>query len=134
MDLKRMGTQRTACPFFCTVKTPSVSCWLNISDGWVYALVRSTCIFEGDDTVKNRIRELRLQRKMTQEQLGELAGASRQAIHAVETGKFEPSIWLAYAIARVFSLPIEEVFLFEESMPKTRADSSRGRGGDRCGA
>jgi putative transcriptional regulator len=75
--------------------------------------------------VKNRIRELREERGMTQEQLGELVGTSRQAINAIETEKFEPSIWLAYDISKVFGCPIEEVFLFEESARKSRADSSR---------
>ena len=62
---------------------------------------------------------------MTQEQLGELVGTSRQAINAVETEKFEPSIWLAYDISQIFDCPIEKVFLFEESQRKSRADSSR---------
>ena len=65
-------------------------------------------------TMKNRIKELREQRGLTQEQLGELVGASRQAINAIETEKFEPSIWLAYDISQIFDCPIEEVFLFEE--------------------
>ena len=67
--------------------------------------------------MKNRIRELREQKGLTQEQLGEMVGTSRQAINAIETEKFEPSIWLAYDISQVFGCPIEEVFL--------RADSSR---------
>ena len=46
--------------------------------------------------MKNRIRELREQKGLTQEQLGEMVGASRQAINSIETEKFEPSIWLAY--------------------------------------
>jgi putative transcriptional regulator len=75
--------------------------------------------------VKNRIRELREEKGMTQEQLGELVGTSRQAINAIETEKFEPSIWLAYDISQIFGCPIEEVFLFEESQRKSRADSSR---------
>ena len=75
--------------------------------------------------MKNRIRELREERGMTQEQLGELVGTSRQAINAIETEKFEPSIWLAYDISKVFGCPIEEVFLFDESARKSRADSSR---------
>ena len=48
--------------------------------------------------MKNRIKELRERRGMTQEQLGEMVGTSRQAINAIETEKFEPSIWLAYDI------------------------------------
>ena len=61
----------------------------------------------------NRIKELREQRGLTQEQLGELVGASRQAINAIETEKFEPSIWLAYDISKVFECAIEDVFLFD---------------------
>ena len=76
--------------------------------------------------MKNRIRELREEKGMTQEQLGELVGTSRQAINAMETEKFKPSIWLAYDISKVFGYPIEDVFLFEESPRKSRADSSRG--------
>lgn len=76
--------------------------------------------------MKNRIRELREAQGLTQEQLGKLVGTSRQAIHAIETEKFEPSIWLAYDIARVFGRRIEDVFLFEESEKKSRAEKSRG--------
>jgi putative transcriptional regulator len=76
--------------------------------------------------MKNKIRELREKNGMTQEQLGKLVGTSRQAINALETEKFEPSIWLAHDIAKVFCCAIEEVFLFEESRKKSRADKSRG--------
>jgi len=75
--------------------------------------------------MKNRIRELRERKGLTQEQLGELVGTSRQAIYAIETEKFEPSIWLAYDISNVFECSIEEVFIFEESPRKSRAESSR---------
>lgn len=76
--------------------------------------------------MKNRIRALREAVGITQEQLGEMVGVSRQAINAIETEKNEPSIWLAYDIARVFEEPIENVFLFEESERKSRSDFSRG--------
>lgn len=76
--------------------------------------------------MKNRVRQLREALGMTQEQLGELVGVSRQAINAIETEKNEPSIWMAYDIARIFKEPIENVFLFEESERKSRADISRG--------
>lgn len=75
--------------------------------------------------MKNRIKELREHKGLTQEQLGELVGVSRQAINAIETEKFEPSIWLAYDISNVFECSIEEVFMFEESPRKSRAESSR---------
>ncbi len=76
--------------------------------------------------MKNRIRELRETMGLTQEQLGELVGVSRQAINAIETEKFEPSIWLAYDICKVFDSTIEDVFNFEESERKSRAQKSRG--------
>ena len=52
-------------------------------------------------------------------------GASRQAIYAIESEKYEPSIWLACDIACVFGCPIEEVFLFEESERRARTEKSR---------
>ncbi|WP_315078902.1 helix-turn-helix transcriptional regulator [uncultured Clostridium sp.] len=76
--------------------------------------------------MKNRLKEFREANKLTQEQLGKLVGTSRQAINAIETEKYEPSIWLAYDISKVFKCSIEEVFLFEESKRKSRADQSRG--------
>ena len=76
--------------------------------------------------MKNRVKELREALGITQEELGEIVGTSRQAIHAIETEKFEPSIWLAYDISKVFHCCIEEVFLFELSERKSRADKSRG--------
>ena len=76
--------------------------------------------------MKNRIKEFRESLGLTQEQLGELVGVSRQAINSIETEKYEPSIWLAYDISQIFHIPIEEVFLFEESERKSRAQLSRG--------
>lgn len=76
--------------------------------------------------MKNRLKELRETFGLTQEQLGEVVGVSRQAINAIETEKFEPSIWLAYDISKIFNCSIEEVFLFEDSERKSRAQQSRG--------
>lgn len=78
------------------------------------------------EIMRNKLKLLRESLGLTQEQLGQLVGVSRQAINAIETEKFEPSIWLAYDIARVFHSTIEEVFLFEESERKSRAELSRG--------
>lgn len=75
--------------------------------------------------MKNRIRQLREEKGLTQEQLGKMVGTSRQAINAIEMEKSEPSIWLAYDISQAFGCSIEEVFLFGESPRKSRADSSR---------
>lgn len=76
--------------------------------------------------MRNKIKQFRELLGLTQEQLGELVGVSRQAINAIETEKFEPSIWLAYDIAKIFHSNIEEIFLFEESERKSRAEQSRG--------
>lgn len=76
--------------------------------------------------MKNKLKELRESLGLTQEQLGELVGTSRQAINAIETEKYEPSIWLAYDISQVFNSSIEEIFLFKQSERKSRAQQSRG--------
>lgn len=68
--------------------------------------------------MKNRVKELREQYGLTQAQLGEKVGVSRQAINAIETNKFDPSIWLAYDLARFFDISIEKLFDFKESERK----------------
>ena len=65
--------------------------------------------------MKNTVKELREKIGLTQKELGEKVGVSRQAINAIETGKFDPSVWLAYDLARYFGLKIEELFDFERS-------------------
>lgn len=64
--------------------------------------------------MKNKVRALREKMSLTQAELGKLAGVSRQAINAIETGKFDPSIRLAYSLSKIFSKTIEEVFDFED--------------------
>jgi len=64
--------------------------------------------------MKNRIRELRKLNKITQEELSKQVGVSRQSIIAIESGKFNPSLELAYNISKAFNSIIEEVFIFEE--------------------
>lgn len=66
----------------------------------------------------NKVKELREKFGLTQKELGEKVGVSRQAINAIETGKFDPSIWLAYDLAHFFCSNIEELFDFERSMRK----------------
>lgn len=68
--------------------------------------------------MKNRVRELREAAGLTQKELGEKVGVSRQAVNAIETGRFDPSIWLAYDLAKYFKIRIEELFNFEESARK----------------
>ena len=68
--------------------------------------------------MKNKLKELREHYNLTQAQLGEAVGVSRQAINAIETNKFDPSIWLAYDLGKFFQLSIEEIFDFEGSKRK----------------
>lgn len=66
-----------------------------------------------DYTIENRIRRLRFDNdEMTQQELADLAGCTRQTIIAVEQGKYVPSLELAFLIARAFHKPLEEVFQF----------------------
>jgi putative transcriptional regulator len=64
--------------------------------------------------MKNKVRELRDALELTQKELGEKVGVSRQAINAIENGKFDPSIWLAYDLAKYFGVSIETLFIFHE--------------------
>lgn len=66
----------------------------------------------------NRVRELREERGLTQQELGKLVGVSRQSIAAVEKGRFDPTVWLAYDLSRAFGVTIEELFDFERSERK----------------
>lgn len=68
--------------------------------------------------MKNRMRVLRAERDWTQAQLARLTGVSRQAIIAVENGKYEPALPLAFKIARAFEKNVEEVFLWDDTPEK----------------
>ena len=66
--------------------------------------------------IKNRIRRLRFdQNEMTQEELSNRVGCTRQTIIALEQNKYVPSIELAFRVARAFGVPLEEVFQHEDS-------------------
>jgi len=64
--------------------------------------------------MNNRLRDLRNRLNLRQEDLAEKAGVSRQTIISIESGRYNPSLELAYKLASVFGLTIEEVFIFEE--------------------
>ena len=64
--------------------------------------------------MRNRIAELRRERRVTQEELGEAVGVTRQTIISLENGRYNASLLLAHQLARYFGLAIEELFLFEE--------------------
>ncbi len=64
--------------------------------------------------MNNKIRVARAEVRMTQQQLAEAVGVSRQTINAIESGKFVPSTVLALKMAKRFSKPVEEIFQLEE--------------------
>jgi putative transcriptional regulator len=61
--------------------------------------------------VKNRLKVLRAERDWSQQDLADALGVSRQSVNAIETGKYDPSLPLAFRIADVFEMPIEAIFL-----------------------
>ncbi len=68
----------------------------------------------GGDPLKNRIEEIRSARGIRQEELARQMGVSRQTISSLENGRYNPSILLAWKIAKFFGMTIEDVFIFEE--------------------
>lgn len=64
--------------------------------------------------MKNRLEALRKERGIKQEELANALAVSRQTIGSLENGRYNPSILLAFKIARFFDLPIEEIFIYEE--------------------
>jgi putative transcriptional regulator len=64
--------------------------------------------------VKNRLKVLRAERDWSQSDLADHLQVSRQSVNAIETGKYDPSLPLAFRIADVFGLPIEDIFLREQ--------------------
>ncbi|WNQ11116.1 helix-turn-helix transcriptional regulator [Paenibacillus aurantius] len=70
----------------------------------------------GKNLVGNHIRKLRFNHKeMTQQQLADKAGVTRQTIVALEKGSYSPSLELAFRIAQAFEVPLEEVFFYGEN-------------------
>jgi putative transcriptional regulator len=66
----------------------------------------------------NRIRQLRFEHgEMTQQQLGQRIGVTRQTINAIELGKYSPSLEAAFRIAEVFGVPLEQVFQYHPANP-----------------
>ena len=67
--------------------------------------------------MKNRLEELRKARNISQEELAAALEVSRQTIGSLERGRYNPSILLAFKIARYFDLTIEDIFIYEEDSP-----------------
>jgi putative transcriptional regulator len=70
--------------------------------------------------MKNRIEEIRRAKDIRQEELAKMLGVSRQTISSLENGRYNPSIFLAFKIARLFEMSIEDIFIYEEEEMKGR--------------
>ena len=66
--------------------------------------------------MNNKLEEIRKKANMTQEELAERLEVSRQTIGSLESGRYNPSIVLAFKIAKLFGLAIEEIFIYEEEI------------------
>lgn len=66
--------------------------------------------------MNNRIEEIRKQKGINQDELAKTLGVSRQTISSLERGRYNPSITLAYKIAKLFELKIEDVFIFDDEI------------------
>jgi putative transcriptional regulator len=72
---------------------------------------------EPDHPLNNRLRVLRAEYRWTQAELAGRLAVSRQTVNAIETGRFDPSLPLAFRIAQLFEMTIEEIFHPEEASP-----------------
>ena len=72
--------------------------------------------------MRNRVRELRSERGLTQEEVADRVGVSRQTIISIESGRYNPSILLAYKLARLFSESVEGLFLLAEQSAREGND------------
>ena len=65
--------------------------------------------------MKNKLRVLRAEKNWSQADLAQQLGVSRQSVNAIETGKFDPSLPLAFRLARLFDMTIEQIFIDDDS-------------------
>lgn len=74
----------------------------------------------GATDMRNRLKVLRAEHDLSQADLAQRLGVSRQTTNAIETGRYDPSLPLAFAIAKLFGRPIEEIFFPDDDPPPTR--------------
>jgi putative transcriptional regulator len=87
---------------------------LDIKDRQYYNICKVNFTSGGRISMKNKLEELRKKAGITQEMLADRLEVSRQTIGSLESGRYNPSIQLAFKIARFFGVTIEEVFIYEE--------------------
>ena len=79
--------------------------------------MESELSIKGDDAVKNRLEAIRKERGVTQEALAAALEVTRQTISSLEKGRYNPSILLAFKLARYFELRIEDIFIYDDDEP-----------------
>ena len=80
----------------------------------------------GDCAIQNKIRQLRFDRgEMTQQTLADRIGVTRQTVNAIELGKYSPSLEVAFRIAAVFAVPLNEVFQYDGKVQVSPAGGER---------
>lgn len=77
-------------------------------------MMESQLSIKGETTLKNRLEELRKKHGIKQEELAQALEVTRQTIGSLENGRYNPSIILAFKIARYFNISIEDIFIYEE--------------------
>ena len=81
----------------------------------------------GKSIIQNNIRKLRfLSGEITQQDLADSVGVSRQTIVAIEKGNYSPSLELAFRMAHVFKTPLEEVFIYDPALDKIKKKNKKG--------
>lgn len=103
------------------------SVYINAYRGFRVAPVHDRYVVpQGPNRMKNRLRALRAEPRWTEADLAEALNVSRQAINAVETGKYAPSLPLAFATARLFGQVIEEIFQYQAEPAAPSGDPAPG--------
>lgn len=89
---------------------------LDIMEENDYTICKASLSYYEEDIVKNRLEEIRKEKGITQEELANALEVSRQTVGSLENGRYNPSIILAFKIAKYFELKIEEIFIYEEDL------------------
>lgn len=87
---------------------------LDIARALCYNSIMESKLYIGGADVKNRLEEIRKARGIRQEELADALSVSRQTISSLENGRYNPSILLAFKLARYFGMKIEDIFIDEE--------------------
>ena len=74
----------------------------------------ATCLTKNISAMENKLKELRMQAKVSQSALADALSVSRQTINSIENGKFDPSLTLAMKLTRFFKVSLDEIFIYKD--------------------